>query len=86
MTRDERDGPKEELHGFPTSVKALSAHPKPHSEHRQAIQQSHPWFFPKPRPEIQGLDLSQLDEIDAQCGGAKSEKVRLRPTVEQISS
>jgi len=58
---------------------------KPHSEQRTTLRKSHPQFFPKPRPEIQKLDLHQLDEIDTQRGGTKSEKKgRIRPTVERI--
>ena len=72
--------PQEEQHSDAESDRPFTtATPK------KTMRKLHPQIFPNPRPVIQSLDLSQLDEIDSQRGDAAGEAiVRQRPTMDRI--
>jgi len=48
------------------------------------LRETHPQFFPPPRPIIRTLDTEQLDAIDATRTTAKEAAKRRRPTMEEI--
>jgi hypothetical protein len=48
------------------------------------LKETHPQFFPPPRPIIRTLDTEHLDAIDATRNTAKEAAKRRRPTMEEI--
>jgi len=48
------------------------------------LRETHPQFFPPPRPIIRTLDTEHLDAIDATRNTAKEAAKRRRPTMEEI--